>query len=275
MKAYPSAEGNPDEACLKREHFATVSTPFLEVAVPKLANCEIHRNKEREMKMSIFVIGENEAQQRTVSKLFELAGFRTMTPDSSRSLIHALQSAKPDVVVIAVETTVAPAVGLCERIRNFTQIPIIVSPLYLDDTDESSVLLAGADDFVARNRDHSILVTRTRALIHRTFMRNQEQVKLLEHAGIEVNIENRIVKIQGRELSVTKTEFDLLVLFLANTHRVIHRKELIDKVWGEWYGDYHVLEVHVSRLRKKILDAGGPRLAQAVRGIGYRSGLTR
>lgn len=227
------------------------------------------------MKMSIFVIGENEGQQRTVSKLFELAGFRTLQPDSSRSLVHTLQTTKPDVVVIAVETTVGPAVGLCERIRNFTQIPIIVSPLHPEDGEEAHVLMAGADDFVARNRDHSILVTRTRALIHRTFMRNQEQAKLLEHSGIEVNIENRVVKILGRELSVTKTEFDLLVLFLANTHRVIHRKELIDKVWGDWYGDYHVLEVHVSRLRKKIIEAGGPRLGQAVRGIGYRSGLTR
>lgn len=227
------------------------------------------------MKMSIFVIGENEGQQRTVSKLFELAGFRTFGPDSSRSLIQTLQAIKPDVVVIAVETSVTPAVGICERIRNFTQIPIIVSPLHLEDSDESNVLLAGADDFVARNRDHSILITRTKALIHRTFMRTQAQANSLQHSGIEVNIENRIVKIQGRELNVTKTEFDLLVLFLANTNRVIHRKELIDKVWGNWYGDYHVLEVHVSRLRKKILEAGGPRLGQAVRGIGYRSGLTR
>lgn len=227
------------------------------------------------MKMSIFVIGENEAQQKTVSKLFELAGFRTLQPGSSQSLIQTLQSAKPDVVVIAVESIVAPAVGLCERIRNFTQIPIIVSPVHFEGSDESNVLLAGADDFVARDRDHSILVTRTRALIHRTFMRNQENAQILEHSGIQINIENRIVKIQGRELNVTKTEFDLLVLFMSNTQRVIHRKELIDKVWGDWYGDYHVLEVHVSRLRKKILDAGGPRLAQAVRGIGYRSGLTR
>ena len=78
------------------------------------------------MKMSIFVIGENEGQQRTVSKLFELAGFRTLSPDTSRSLIHTLQTTKPDVVVIAVETTVTPAVGLCERIRNFPQLPILL-----------------------------------------------------------------------------------------------------------------------------------------------------
>ena len=78
-----------------------------------------------------------------------------------------------------------------------------------------------------------------------------------------MTVENNVVEL-------TRTEFDLLAILMENSHRVVHRQELLDRIWGTWYGDDHVLETHISRMRKKVTDARGPRVAWAVRGVGYR-----
>jgi DNA-binding response OmpR family regulator len=79
--------------------------------------------------------------------------------------------------------------------------------------------------------------------------------------------------LAGAELDLTRIEFDLLAILLEHPTRVVPREELVSRVWGSWFGDDHVVEVHLSRLRAKVVRAGGPRIGVAVRGVGYRLGL--
>jgi DNA-binding response OmpR family regulator len=94
-----------------------------------------------------------------------------------------------------------------------------------------------------------------------------------EAGPISVDTETRIADVNGVELDLTRTEFDLLVMLVDNPRRVVNRQAMLENVWGSWYGDDHVVEVHMSRLRTKVKAAGGPRIGIAVRGVGYKLGL--
>ena len=95
-----------------------------------------------------------------------------------------------------------------------------------------------------------------------------------ECAGpLEIDVHLRSAKIHGADVKLSKTEFELLTALTENHDRVVSRPELVERVWGRWHGDDHMLEVHISRLRGKIRAAGGPRLIESVPGFGYRLGL--
>jgi DNA-binding response OmpR family regulator len=149
-------------------------------------------------------------------------------------------------------------------------VPVIVSPQFHDEIEEISCLSAGADDYVARDRNQRILVTRTTAVIGREKARQNPTRNVLIHKELKISLDNRIAMIGEKLLNLTRTEFELLAILMHNKSRVVHRQELLDRVWGTWFGDDHILEVHISRLRRKIELCGGPRIAVAVRGVGYR-----
>jgi DNA-binding response OmpR family regulator len=222
------------------------------------------------MALSVFVIADSPAQQRAVCKIYDTAGFRTFSHYEDQNPIAALHQAKPDVVVMATENGIGNALSICQQVRAQLDLPVIVSPQFHDEVEEVSCLSAGADDYVSRDRNQRILVTRTTAVIGREKARLNPIKNLLVHKDLKLNIENRIAMVGETSLDLTRTEFELLAILMHNKHRVVHRQELLDRVWGTWFGDDHILEVHISRLRRKIELHGGPRIAIAVRGVGYR-----
>lgn len=222
------------------------------------------------MALSVFVIADSPAQQRAVCKIYDTAGFRTFSHFEDQNPIAALHQTKPDVVVMATESGIGNALSICRQVRAQLDLPVIVSPQFHDEVEEVSCLSAGADDYVSRDRNQRILVTRTTAVIGREKARHNPIKNLLVHKDLKLNIENRLAMVGERMLDLTRTEFELLAILMHNKHRVVHRQELLDRVWGTWFGDDHILEVHISRLRRKIELHGGPRIAIAVRGVGYR-----
>lgn len=222
------------------------------------------------MPLSVFVIADSPAQHKAVCKIYDTAGFRTYSHYETQNPINALQYVKPDVVVMATENGIGDALSICQKVRAQIDVPVIVSPMFHDEIEEISCLSSGVDDYISRDRNQRILITRTAALISREKSRQNPIHNVLEHKQIKLNLENRLVIIGELLLNLTRTEFELLAILMQNKHRVVHRQELLDRVWGTWFGDDHILEVHISRLRRKIELKGGPRIAIAVRGVGYR-----
>lgn len=222
------------------------------------------------MSLSVFVIADSPSQQRAVCKIYDTAGFRTFSHHESQNPINALFQTQPDVVVMATENGIGNALAICQQVRSQIDVPVIVSPQFHDEIEEISCLSAGADDYVARDRNQRILVTRTTAVIGREKARQNPTKNVLIHKDLKISLDNRIAMIGEKLLNLTRTEFELLAILMHNKSRVVHRQELLDRVWGTWFGDDHILEVHISRLRRKIELCGGPRIAVAVRGVGYR-----
>jgi len=137
-------------------------------------------------------------------------------------------------------------------------------------TDKVTSLESGADDYLTKPFYLSELAARMKAIFRR---RNLGGITVIRHNEIEVNIQNRVVKVNGECLSLTRKEYDLLVYFLANKERVLSRESIVEHLWGDeviMADTFDFLYTHIKNLRKKILEKGGSDYIKSVYGIGYR-----
>ena len=141
-----------------------------------------------------------------------------------------------------------------------------------DEADEILALTCGADGVLDLPLSGALVQARLDAVIRRV-ERCRKALSTYTFGGMSIDLAQRRVVVDGTVLSLTRIEFELLKLLVENRQRVMNRTELVTAVWGQWAGDDHVLEVHLSRLRSKVVRAGGPRLARAIPGFGYSLGL--
>jgi DNA-binding response OmpR family regulator len=221
------------------------------------------------MEKSVVIFSNCPLQSQAVQHIYQSAGYQSVKLSDAPPRI-TLEQSRPDVVVIAPRNEGGSMAAVCQQVRAISPVPMIASPQFHDDIDEMNLLAAGADDYVARDRNHRILIMRTEALMNRATQRDRSRTSLLAVGRLVLDLDSRIVHFGNTHLLLTRTEFDLLTILIQNSHRVVHREELLNRVWGSWYGDDHILEVHISRLRRKIESIDGTRIFHPVRGVGYR-----
>ncbi|HPZ50904.1 MAG TPA: response regulator transcription factor [Propionibacteriaceae bacterium] len=189
-----------------------------------------------------------------------------------RAALAAAHATRDALLVIGMGPHGPSGYDQCRQIRAASDLPILVIGPSRDEIDELLAFAAGADDYLASPYPHRVFLARVGALIARA-ARTHGLVSNERVLGtLLVDIDQRRAFISGAPLHLTRIEFDLLVVLSENPHRVVPRSELLDRVWGPWPGNHHVVEVHLSRLRAKIRAAGGPRIGEAVAGFGYRFG---
>ena len=163
----------------------------------------------------------------------------------------------------------------CVKIREFSNVPIIMLTARSEDADKIIGLESGADDYITKPFNILELKARIRALIRRAGMTsagNKSQDRETLMAGhIALDLAKRVAIKNGEVIDLTVKEFDLLELLMRNPGRVYSRENLLDLVWGyEYQGDYRTVDVHVRRLREKVeLDPASPRLILTKWGVGY------
>ena len=179
----------------------------------------------------------------------------------------------PDLIVLDIMLPGFDGLEVCRRIRTFTDCYVIMLTARDDEIDKVIGLSMGADDYLVKPFSPRELTARIRAMLRRPRTLGAESSGL--HArmfgALRLDPDARKVWIDDVELDLTRTEFDLLDALTTAPKRAFTRRQLIDAVWGgEWYGDEHIVDVHVGHLRKKLDDdPGSPRYIRTVRGIGY------
>ncbi|QGF23073.1 response regulator transcription factor [Raineyella fluvialis] len=140
-----------------------------------------------------------------------------------------------------------------------------------DDIDQLIGFSTGADDYLVKPANPRLLLARVAAVLRRTDGRRRAQEPTqVTLDGVRIDLERRSVTVNDTPVDLTRIQFDLLAVLAENPQRVLTRGQLVERVWGDWFGDDHHLDVHLSRLRQRISAAGGPRVAHAVRGVGFR-----
>ena len=166
----------------------------------------------------------------------------------------------------------------CVKIREFSNVPIIMLTARSEDADKIIGLESGADDYITKPFNILELKARIRALIRRAGMAsagNKSQERETLTAGhITLDLAKRVAIKNGEVIDLTVKEFDLLELLMRNPGRVYSRENLLDLVWGyEYQGDYRTVDVHIRRLREKIeLNPASPQLIMTKWGVGYYLG---
>ncbi len=189
---------------------------------------------------------------------------------------EALELAKEneyDVVLLDLMLPVYDGYEVCQRIREFSDMPIIMLTAKGDDMDKILGLEYGADDYITKPFNILEVKARIKAIVRRNSKNaaKEEKTALLKAGDLSMDRESRRVFIEEREVNLTAKEFDLLELFLTNPGKVFSREKLLNVVWGyEYPGDVRTVDVHVRRLREKVeANPSDPRYVYTKWGVGY------
>ena len=224
---------------------------------------------------SLLFIEDDDHIRLALRLALEDEGYDVREAPDGRSGLAAFESKEPDLVLLDLRLPDLSGFEVCRAIRSKSIVPIIIVTAQTDTYDMVAGLEAGADDYVTKPVVPKELAARIRAHLRRVQLHEHvptAAVKSQMFGDVELRRQQGVVLKSGRELSLTKTEFNLLCEFADHAGMVLSRDQLLERVWGyEYLGDSRLVDAHVRRLRVKIEDSPeDPRLVVTVRGIGYR-----
>jgi len=200
-------------------------------------------------------------------------GFRAEVAGTLADGRARAESVEPDLVLLDVMLPDGSGFDLLRELRAAGTTPVIMLTARGDEIDRVTGLELGADDYVVKPFSGRELIARVRAVLRRTSaVHGASPSGPTTVDGLVVDAAARTVTLDGAALDLTRKEFDLLALLVANAGSVVTRERLIDEVWDvNWFGSTKTLDVHVSGLRRKLGDdASEPRYLHTVRGVGFR-----
>ena len=205
----------------------------------------------------------------TIRQMTHLAlerdGFAVATAHDSTSGLDAFRSQPPDLVLLDVMLPGVDGVSMCRTIREHSVVPIVMLTARTDPIDVVLGLEAGADDYVTKPFEPSILAARLRAVLRR--VARHDASPTLRVGELEIDRAGMEVRVAGELVGLTPTEYRLLLELAEHRGAVRSRERLLEEVWGYvWAGDTRLVDMHVRRLRVKV----GPDLIETVRGAGYK-----
>jgi DNA-binding response OmpR family regulator len=206
--------------------------------------------------------------------LLEREGYVTRAARDGEAAVDEARRFSPDVIVLDLGLPKVDGVDVCRQVRVFSDAYVIMLTARADEVDRVVGLEVGADDYMTKPFSPRELVARVRAMLRRprsAVTVGSEAAQLRRFADLEIDPLAHTVRVDGAEVSLTRIEFDLLETLSSNRSMVFSRMLLRERVWGpDWYGDDHVVDVHIANLRKKIDRAGQASHIRTVRGVGYR-----
>ncbi|MFD4397716.1 two-component system response regulator CseB [Kitasatospora sp. NPDC058397] len=246
----------------------------------------------------ILLVEDDEVIREATRMALERYGFPVTTAADGLEGLEAFHAVRPDLLLLDVMLPLLDGVGLCRRIREESQLPILMMSARTDPVDVVSGLEAGADDYVVKPFESAVLVARIRTVLRRVRVVPAEPAlpeepvdpavpvaasavavptaavpadapssALRSFDGMQVDTDSMEVRVDGHLVPLTPTELRLLLEFTAAPGIVLERSTLLERVWDyDWGADTRVVDVHVQRLRAKI---GSGRI-ETVRGFGYK-----
>jgi len=223
------------------------------------------------MRRTVLVVEDETAIADVVEMYLEQAGFRVRLVSSAAESRRQLEDPSIDLVLLDLMLPDSDGVELFREIRSRRSIPVIMVTARDAEADRVLGLELGADDYVTKPFSPRELVARVRAVLRRGEFSEREGSSPVTAGDVRLDPRSRQVTVSGREVELTRMEFDLLAYLLARPGRVFNRTHLLEAVWGYPNGvDSRTVDVHVAQLRRKLGDVCPVR---TVRGVGYKAEL--
>lgn len=223
---------------------------------------------------TILVVDDERPLADLVASYLARDGFRVVRADDGPSAVEVARSEAPDLLVLDLMLPGFDGLEVIRQVRAFSDAYIIMLTARTEEVDRIVGLTVGADDYVTKPFSPRELVARVRAMLRRprASLSEVNTEPPIQIDGLTIDVAAHEVSMGGQVVSLTKLEFDLLVTLASRPGIVLSRGQLIERVWGaDYYGDEHVVDVHLSNLRRKIeAEPGGERWIETVRGVGYR-----
>jgi two-component system KDP operon response regulator KdpE len=218
----------------------------------------------------VLIIDDERAIRRFLSTVLQAHEYVPFESSNGEEGLPAVIHYRPDVVILDLGLPGIDGIEVTRRLREWTEIPIIILSVRDQEADKIAALDAGADDYLAKPFGAGELMARLRAVLRRSVHPGSEPV--LTFGELIVDLSRRRVTLGQAEVQLTPTEYDLLRVLASNAGRVVTHQQLLREVWGEGYdGEVHLLRVNISNLRRKVEpDPARPRYVTTEPGIGYR-----
>ena len=224
----------------------------------------------------ILVVDDDEEIRRLLGRYLQTQGYRVALAASLKELRERLAGGRPDLVVLDVMLPDGSGVDFCRDLRATSSIPVILLTALKEDVDRIIGLEIGADDYVGKPFNPRELVARIRAVLRRTGEQTPAPAaasgRAYRFAGFLAEIDaRRVTDDNSEEIGLTAAEFDLLIAFLERPGRVLSREQLLDITQGRSLGAFdRSIDVLVSRVRRKLGDAGSFQILKTLRNGGYQ-----
>ena len=223
------------------------------------------------MRARVLVVDDDPALAEMLTIVLRGEGFDTAVVSDGSKAMLALRELKPDLVLLDLMLPGMNGIDVCRAIRAESGVPVVMLTAKSDTVDVVLGLESGADDYVVKPFKPKELVARLRTRLRRI---EAEPAELLAIGDITIDVPGHQIHREGRAISLTPLEFELLVALARKPRQVFTREVLLDKVWGYRHAaDTRLVNVHVQRLRSKIeRDPEHPEVVLTVRGVGYKAG---
>lgn len=226
----------------------------------------------------VLIVDDEQAFAAVLASYFDREGYAVSVAHDGPSAVRTADERRPDLVVLDLMLPGFDGVEVCRQLRAFSDAYILMLTARGDDIDKIVGLSVGADDYVVKPASPRELLARAAAMLRRprrigsTATQAEEPPRTV--GDLVLDPVSRTVTVAGESVDLTRTEFDLLAALTARPRAAFTRSQLVEAVWGpDWYGDEHIVDVHIGHLRRKLSDdASNARYVRTVRGIGYRLG---
>jgi DNA-binding response OmpR family regulator len=220
----------------------------------------------------VLVVEDEASIRRVVVGYLQREGFAVFEAADGRRAIELAREMRPDVIVLDLMLPGLDGIEVCRAVRTFSDAYVVMLTARTEEVDTLIGLSVGADDYLTKPFSPRELIARIRAMLRRP--RSGAVPGVGVFGDLVIDPEAREVTVAGRRVDLTRTEFDILEALSSAPRRAFSRRSLVQDVWGsDWFGDDHLVDVHIAHIRAKLGDdASAGRYILTVRGVGYRMG---
>jgi DNA-binding response OmpR family regulator len=217
----------------------------------------------------IMIIEDDLTIAKTISEHLGQWGYDAAYVTDFHNVADQVLRAEPHLVLLDIALPFYNGFHWCSEIRKFSKVPIIFISSASDNMNIVMAMNMGGDDFIAKPFDLHVLTAKVGALLRRTYS-FQGQVHALEHHGVVLNLNDATLTFQNHKVELTKNDFKIVQLLMENAGRVVSRDEMMQRLWeSDQFIDDNTLTVNMTRLRKKLAEAGLEQWIVTKKGLGY------
>jgi two-component system KDP operon response regulator KdpE len=218
----------------------------------------------------VLVVDDEKAIQRFLRNALSSAEFSVHIAESGKEALTAAVAIRPDLIILDLGLPDIEGIDVLRRLREWSQVPIIILSVRDREDEKIKALDSGADDYLTKPFGIGELLARMRVALRKSLPQSPEPIYRVD--ALEVDLEHRRVVAQGKEVQLTPTEYDLLRLLVTHAGKVLTQSQILRQIWGPVYMEQpHLLRVNISNLRRKIEpEPTRPRYILTELGVGYR-----
>ena len=219
------------------------------------------------MTRKILVVEDEEIMRDLICHTFKDAGYSVLEAADGEEALELFYENKIDLIILDIMMPKLDGWSVCRRIRESSDVAIIMLTCRDDDSDQLLGFELGVDEYVTKPINTQVLLARSKRLLER--INHEKQGSVVQKAGIEINKEAYTVKVNGEVIDFAPKEYELLLYLVENQGKVLSRERILDNIWGyDYFGDYRVVDTHIKKLRKKLKDKS--EFVQTVVRAGYK-----